>query len=357
MFGATGDVHVYWYPASRGVVSSLVEMQAIHAFISCRLPLSDTVEKICHMLRPDIETYVSKDVKFGNLPWKIKEKISNSDCLIAILTEQGSSAFVQNEVGMAFALGKPVFAIYAEECDVSGIQPYLSTFIRYNGNDVASITEDILSLKTAIGTEIAAREFGGSSEELLESLHQNGVQGIYPDRSTAFRKFSPIWEREPHVRIVGSSIEGFKRGIGIDARELLLEKLEVNPQATLQILLTHPSFARYREAQEGEMKDYIVTQITSANRTLEELRSQTKDEGRIQWKFFKGAPTCFLIIAGDFMLLNPYLYMQAAYFNFTMIVNRTTSRFDIYKHYSEYHFQRAWDHAELSVDGDLATQA
>lgn len=26
---------------------------------------------------------------------------------------------------------------------------------------------------------------------------------------------------------------------------------------------------------------------------------------------------------------------------------------DIYKHYSEYHFQRAWDHPEPSVDGDL----
>lgn len=310
------------------------------------------------MLQPDIVPYVSRDVKFGTLPHKIKERIVASDCLIVIITELGSSAFVQNEVGIAFALNKPIFAIYEQSVDVGGIQPYLSTYVKYRGEDVAAIAGDVISLKTAIGNEISSRELGGSTEELLENLARNGVLGIYPDRSTAFRVFEPVWEREEHIRIVGSSTEGFKRGIGIEARDLLMGKLEKSREATIQILLTHSSFAKYREAQEREMDGYIVAQIRATTEMLEDLKRQKHTGGRLEWKFFKGAPTCFMIMAGNFMLLNPYLYMQPAYFNFSLIVRDTKSPFDVYSHYRQYHFQRAWDHEDLATsDSGLDTRA
>lgn len=322
---------------------------AIQAFISCRFPLNETVENICNMLRPDIVPYISTDVKLGNLPQRLKEKIGKADCLIAILTKMGSSAFVQNEVGIAFALNKPVFAIYEENIDVRGIQPYLSTFIKYKEGKEVSIAQDIASLKTEVLEQITSRGIAGSPEELLGNLNKNGVIGIYPDRATAFRIFSPIWNRESDIRIVGSSIEGFKRGIGINARELVFSKLKNDPCSTIHILLTHISLAKYREDQEREMSGYIIQQIKSTTSMLKEINDITKAGDRLKWKFFKGAPTCFMIMAGNFMLLNPYLYMQPAYFNFSMIVQNTNSVFDIYTHYKEYHFQKAWDDKNLST--------
>ncbi len=81
--------------------------------------------------------------------------------------------------------------------------------------------------------------------------------------STAFRVFESSWDRERHINIAGSSIEGFKRGIGIEARELLMGKLEKDSDTTMRILLTHSSVAKYREAQERELDGYIVAQIKS----------------------------------------------------------------------------------------------
>lgn len=320
----------------------------IQAFISCRLPADDTVENICQMLQPDIVPYISRDVKFGVLPNRIRERIASSDCLIVVLTGSGSSAFVQNEVGIGYALNKPIFAIYKRDINVGGIQPYLSTFIEYSTEDVPSIATDIVSLKAEIVNEITSREVAGSTEEILENLTRNGIHGIYPDRSTAFRVFEPVWDREQHINIVGSSIEGFKRGIGIEARELLMGKLE-DADTIMKILLTHSSVAKYREAQERELDGYIVAQIKATTEMLEEVRERTNAGSRLEWRFFKGAPTCFMIMTGKFMLLNPYLYMQPAYFNFSMIVSDTKSPFDIYNHYRQYHFQRAWDDPGLST--------
>jgi hypothetical protein len=199
-------------------------------------------------------------------------------------------------------------------------------------------------------TEISSRELGGSPEELLDLLSRNGILGIYPDRSTAFRVFEPIWEREQDIKIVGSYTEGFKRGIGIEARELLMGKLaKSDATSTIQILLSHSSFAKYREAQERELDGYIVAQIKATDEMLGEVRKRTDAGDRLQWRFFKGAPTCFMIMAGNFMLLNPYLYMQPAYFNFSMIVRDTKSPFDVYSHYRQYHFQRAWDDTSLTT--------
>lgn len=321
----------------------------VQAFISCRFPPDSTVDTLCKMLQPEIVPYIAKDVKEGSLPHRLREKIAAADCLIAILTGTGSSEFIQNEVGIAFALHKPIFAIYETSVDVKGIQPYLSTFIKFAASNVVEITAEVVSLKEAILTAITSREIGGSSEEMIENLAHNGVLGIYPDRSTAFRAFITPWGREQDVRIVGSSIEGFKRGIGFEAQELLINKLRDGSNASIRILLTHASFARYRESQENELDGYILAQIRATSTMLRNVQAETQAGDRLQWRFFKGAPTCFMIAAGSFMLLNPYLYMQPAYFNFSLVVKNTKSPFDIYNHYMLYHFQRAWDHPELTT--------
>jgi len=327
---------------------------SVSAFVSCKFPPDETVLQICEMLKPDINPYISVDVKVGSLPHMLREKISAQDCLIVILTKGGSSEWVQNEVGIAFALNKPIFAIYEESASISGIQPYLSTFITYKESNVANSASQINALKATAKTEIDSREAVGTPEELLTGLRNNGVIGIYADRASAFRVFQKKWEREHIIQIVGSTMEGFQRGIGIPAQKLLTSKLKDDPQCKIQILLTHGEFAKYREVPENEPEGYILRQVKLTYKMLNSVKKDTNAEHRLQWRYFKGAPTCFMIIAGKFMLLNPYLYMKSAIHNFAMIVQKTDSQFDIYNRYQENHFQSAWDSEVLtSQDGGI----
>ena len=323
---------------------------AVSAFISCRFPVEAVVRTIAEMLRPEINPYLSTEPKVGSLPDQLKERISAADCLIVILTESGGSEFVQNEVGIAYALNKPVFAIYEENVQVAGIQPFLSTYIKYPRQEIGHVAAQIAGLKEAARTEVEVRQFSGSRDELLTELKTNGVIGVFPDRASAFRVFRPIWERERVIRIVGSTIEGFKRGIGLPARALLVPKLTNDPESSIHILLTHGSFAAYRENQEDEKDGYILRQIELATKVLTEIKNGLQQPDRLQWKYFQGAPTCFMILAGNYMLLNPYLYMQPAYFNFSLIVRDTGSELDIYNRYKMNHFEEAWNHKVLTTD-------
>lgn len=223
------------------------------------------------------------------------------------------------------------------------------------------VTEEQLLENESITTEVDASKeqrlqrnyFQISDKERLDNMNTNGLVSIHQDRSAAFGVFYPIWCSEPHIRIVGSSLEGFKRGIGIGVEELLRPKLEESEpkRSKMQIILTHADVARSREEQEGEEAEYILHQIRATTRLLKGLRESTKADDRLQWKYFHGAPTCFMIIAGDYMLLNPYVYMQPAYFNFSMIVKKTKkSVFDIYSRYELYHFTKAWNNLKLCVD-------
>lgn len=201
--------------------------------------------------------------------------------------------------------------------------------------------------------ELQDGRFAVSDEARLKNMKDNGLLGVYQDRAAAFRAFYKIWLREKHIRMVGSSIEGFKRGIGIDAEELLGAKLmQTDPERIIvQIMLTYAEFAIYREEQEEEEKGYIVHQIRATTNLLNRLKKAANPENKLEWRYFKGAPTCFTIIAGDYMLLNPYLYMQPGYFNFSLIVEKTKkSVFDIYSRYELYHFSKAWHNSKLCVE-------
>jgi hypothetical protein len=321
----------------------------VTAFVSCKFPPDEAVKQICEMLKPDITPYVSQDVKVGALPEKLRENIAKQDCLVVILTKAGSSEWVQNEVGIAFALRKPVFAIYEESVSVSGLQPYVSTSITYREGNVAQSATQINLLKEAAKREIEARDIAGSPEELIAELRNNGVIGIYPNRAAAFRVFQKRWEREHVIQIVGSTMEGFERGIGIPANKLIASKLTNDPQSRIQVLLTHGDFAKQREKPENEPDGYIFRQMTLISEMLTSVRDRLNAGERLQWRYFKGAPTCFMIVAGSFMLLNPYLYMKSAIHNFAMLVRKTESLLDIYNRYLDDHFQLAWDHPTLTT--------
>jgi hypothetical protein len=318
------------------------------AFISCRLPVTEEVRAITEMLRDEVQPLISDAPKIGNLAYNLKQQIQEADCLIVVATEGEYSPFVQNELGMACALGKPITAICKDTVKVTGIQEYLTSWITFH--DIIDCAKQIPDLKRTLLTELSSRFLvAGGPDGLLDNLNQLGILGVYPDRASAFRQFLRFWNDENEVVIVGSTLEGFRKCLGVDPRKLLGHKLKNSPKSYIKILLTHSQFVSHRERQEDAREGSIKSELAESHRQLSSIRQNCNAGERLTWRYFKGSPTCFMVSAGDFMLLNPYLYMQPGIFNFSLIVRNTGSDFDIFNHYKEFHFESAWSHQELST--------
>jgi hypothetical protein len=215
-------------------------------------------------------------------------------------------------------------------------------------------SKQIPDLKKALIDQLSKYRLPGGPDKLLTDLGRLGILGLYPDRASGFRQFLRFWDIEDDIAIAGSTLEGFRKALGVDPRKLLEKKLRGSPKSRIRILLTHPSLISYREKQEEAKQGAIGAELAESQRQLVSIRQNCKAGDRLAWKFFRGAPTCFMISAGDYMLLNPYLYMQSAIFNFSLIVWNTGSDFDIYNRYDEYHFERAWANSKLSSTGSQA---
>lgn len=195
-------------------------------------------------------------------------------------------------------------------------------------------------------------------EDRLKGLDEVGAMNLYRDRASALGAFLTVWNSARLIRIVGSTIEGFWRAVGIRAADLLRLKLEESNQVKIQIILTHATFAILREDQENVPHGYIIEQIRATEEFLQKLKGSTKEGQSLEWRYFKGTPTCFLVMADEYMLLNPYPYMNPGYFNFSLIVKKTERRlFDIYSRYEQYHFLEPWQNSKLCLESPGVDEA
>jgi len=179
----------------------------------------------------------------------------------------------------------------------------------------------------------------GYVRDLLRDVDDMGVRGIFHNRSTALDAFRPALEREVDaITIVSSSFTGVVRVATAQVSQLLKEAAQKVRQ--FRILMTEPShFSPLREAQEGRREGSIRSEISE---NVERLISDWGiDESNI--RFYKGAPTVFLLFTSDRMLVNPYTYQTEAYKTLTLEVAKTGNIDDIYSQYAENHFQRPWE--------------
>lgn len=320
-------------------------MSRFRAFLSCHLPANNEVKSIANMLEREFEPYICDEPQPGQLPEILTNKIRECDCLIVVALDS-DSAFIQNEIGTALALGKPVAAIIREGVQLGGILRYLCTSITY------VTLEDCLARIPSLKDNLIAKLTSGFSirggpQGFLASADELGLLGVYHSRAAAFQDFFRFWKQGTDIAIVASTLEGFRKGLGLDPRELLGEKLR--SRARIRILLTHPDFISYREQQEGTAKGSIKKELKRCHKELFTIRDIHAAEERLTWRFFRGAPTCFMIATDEFMLLNPYLYMQPALFNFSLVARNTGSELDIYGRYMRHHFEAAWNHPSLSL--------
>lgn len=198
------------------------------------------------------------------------------------------------------------------------------------------------------------------STDFLKQSSSLGLEMIYPNRDNALLDFVTYIKEQAEMKgrngkiiIIGSSVNGlFEARLGI---ENILKSAFENEDCKIQILLTHPEYSHFRENQELRPPGAIEDEIFRSVRSIETIWSSTKGSKSISEiiKFYKGTPTCFMIIAGDRMLINPYPYEKEAFRSFCLSVKKVELGNDhekansIYQQYFRNHFESPWKRNSL----------
>ena len=145
--------------------------------------------------------------------------------------------------------------------------------------------------------------------ELLQSVRQAGVIGLYRRRESAIKAFARYLDEEPReIMVVGSSLKGLLQK---EEYKEIAEKLRFKLEKGLvkvRFMLTHPIVADFRASQENRRSAEIGMEIISS---LETLKSWKVDCANV--RLYLGTPTCFAIKTTRQMLVNPYPYMSVSY--------------------------------------------
>ncbi len=119
--------------------------------------------------------------------------------------------------------------------------------------------------------------------------------------------------------VVGSSLLGLKSNVTKIA-EIVARRISSNLET--KFMLTHPCYSRFRESQERRGGGQIRGEIENMIGLLEGFGLDVEKSIR----FYRGTPTCFVIILSDTMLLNPYPYQIEAFSSFCLEVRRVSKR-------------------------------
>lgn len=319
------------------------------AFISCRFAPEEVVHAICNLFSPEIECRIATDLKLRPIPSEILSRIKNADLLVAIITSQGDSSWIQNELGMAYALNKPTLVFYEAGVSISGFAPMVSEYVGFDRQNLAALVNDKRRLVSSICAEVLVQRQEREQLNSLEEQKRLGVVGIYPDRKEAFAAFRDFWDLEKYgIALVTSTLEGFRKFAGGIGREMIEDKLRSG--CNIRILFTHPDYLHFRAANENVEEESIRQQLFESLSQIEPLlrsgKTKRKSTGLLEARWFQNPPTCFTVSTQSYMLLNPYPYMRTAYTSFAVIVRKTERRDDIFNVFREFHFQRAWDRSE-----------
>lgn len=110
-------------------------------FISCSFDpqtrkIADLVQSV--LKQNNIDVFISGQVEAKSLPESIGSQIRGSEAFLTIVTPR-HSAWVQNEIGIAFEAKKPVYAIVQKGVEIEGILPHITVYEPFDPNDQTSI--------------------------------------------------------------------------------------------------------------------------------------------------------------------------------------------------------------------------
>ena len=263
--------------------------------------------------------------------------------LLIVLSQTGPESWGQFARDLFLAIGLAIAP--------SGLIGLITDYLIF-GRTMETLVDEVKQFGTEnnkLSEQVKALQV---STEFLKQSSELGLEMIYPDRGSALKFFANLMrkqakseskEQSGRLIIVGSSIKGLREAIR--NLEDIITEASKNPYCDFRILLTHPQYCRYRENQEERPPGAIEEEIYATMLLLEdnwfksddENKSSTPMESRMESdggknnkeinksiahnvKLYKGTPTCFMIIAGDHMLINPYPYEKEAFKSFCLLV-------------------------------------
>lgn len=121
-----------------------------------------------------IDVFISGEVEPQPLPESIKKHIRGSDTFFAILTEKHSD-WIQNEIGIAYEAGIPIYAIVQENLEVEGILPFIVIYEKFNLKNPLSIIGAI----SRVVEKIDESRTEGETAEIYKMLKNKRERIIY----------------------------------------------------------------------------------------------------------------------------------------------------------------------------------
>lgn len=264
------------------------------------------------------------------------------------LAPSGTLGFITNYL----VFGRLMEDVKQSTTDLSDKTNELSVSINQSTQD---LDDEIKSLKV--------------STDFLRRSSELGLEMIYHDRATALSNFTKYMRDEARqdngrLYIVGSSVRGLTENIS-DIDHIIQNALGLENQGDrfvqkrpkknfdLRILLTHPEYSHFRENQEDRPTGAIEDEIFDGLRKLEATTpvDYPNPPDHYLWnivRMYKGTPTCFMIVAGNHMLINPYPYEEEAFKSFCIVVRKVEggTPYDegrtIYSQYLRAHMEKPW---------------
>jgi transcriptional regulator with XRE-family HTH domain len=175
----------------------------------------------------------------------------------------------------------------------------------------------------------------GYTINLLQVIDEMGIRGVYYSRAEALAGFCPFIQQASSICVTASSFLGI-RAVAHERVSTLLQ--ERAAEVDFSILMTHPDVSKWREKQEGRRSGSIKIEIEETVETLK--RWGVKDENI---RFYRGAPTVFMIYTPTRMILNPYTYETEGYRTLTLEVAPTGNPNDVFSQYRDNHFRKPWN--------------
>lgn len=204
---------------------------------------------------------------------------------------------VETITGIAITLGVGLVAVF--------VTLYLSRQTTANQGQIQQLISKITGL------------FAASQRVGIETAYENREIALAPRiiDVTGSPAFVTRFQTEKKLIVVGASLLGFKMYVQ-HLPEILRSRIQRGFET--KFMLTHPCFSRLREDQEGRYEGQIRKEIEETARFLEECALDTNESVR----FYRGTPTCFVIVTSNAMLVNPYPYQIEAFRSFCLEVRR-----------------------------------
>lgn len=266
-----------------------------------------------------------------------------------------------------------VFALLPAQLEVNNFRvPILSGLAGLTLAAVGRITLTLIQRQTsketvkALNTPLSRLDGAVDKIEQIHFFHEQGVEGIFSDRTRAMPRFLDEFEREENwIGIVGTSLLGaLDPSNRDDEKEKLMQLLERKRRENVRIdsLLMHPAYGEFRERVENRSRAAVAKDIQASLAKLIKEENGSKDNdndlfGLNNIKLYPSVITAFAMFTKRALLINTSTLTGPVYDNVTLIVSDTDDPNSIYKKFKSSHFNEPWQSEKtIPITKELLTE-